>query len=109
MLSAQVHWRERRLATDWESLVLQVERWQNNNGLGWNNQDVADVAQYLNNRFYGYPQRDGPTLSPLFSFIRQSGSWMPAFITSGPGHRRKAGRGARLSRPMAARPLIQGV
>ena len=56
--SGQVHWRERRLATDWASLVLQVERWQNNNGLGWTNQDVADVAQYLNNRYYRYPQRD---------------------------------------------------
>jgi mono/diheme cytochrome c family protein len=56
--TAQIHWRERKLATDWSSLLEQVNRWQFNNGLGWTGADVADVAQYLNNRYYGYSTPD---------------------------------------------------
>jgi mono/diheme cytochrome c family protein len=33
--TTQLHWRDRRLVTDFASLVAQVGRWQKNTGLGW--------------------------------------------------------------------------
>ena len=54
--TTQVHWRERRLATDWASLAAQVERWQTNAGLGWGREDVDAVSRYLNARFYHFPE-----------------------------------------------------
>jgi mono/diheme cytochrome c family protein len=52
--TTQVHWRDRRLATDWNSLQTQVRRWQRNNGLKWGDQEIADVARYLNGEFYHF-------------------------------------------------------
>ena len=52
---AQVHWREKTLVTDWASLQAQVIRWQGVAGLKWSNEDVAEVARYLNTRHYHYP------------------------------------------------------
>jgi mono/diheme cytochrome c family protein len=51
----QVHWREKKLATDWTSLVAEVRRWQANDKLGWNRDDVEAVARYLNAIHYRYP------------------------------------------------------
>jgi hypothetical protein len=31
----QIHWREKKMATDWESLITQVDRWQRASGLEW--------------------------------------------------------------------------
>lgn len=53
--TTQVHWREQRLATDWPSLTKQVRRWQENTLLGWDDQDVAAVASYLNTLYYHFP------------------------------------------------------
>lgn len=53
--SAQVHWREKRRATDWASLQSEVRRWQGVSGLGWSNEDIAEVARYLNALHYRYP------------------------------------------------------
>jgi hypothetical protein len=53
--SAQIHWRDARLATDWASLRAQVRRWQGNAELGWSEGDVDDVTRYLNQRHYGFP------------------------------------------------------
>ena len=53
--TGQVHWRDHKLATNWDTLVEQVNRWQGNTGLRWNSQDIADVAQYLNDRYYKFP------------------------------------------------------
>lgn len=53
--NARVHWRDQRLATDWKSLVAQVRRWQGIQKLGWNNEDIAAVARYLNTFYYDYP------------------------------------------------------
>jgi len=53
---AQVHWRDTKLATDWDSLKEQVRRWQLRAGQGWNEADIVDVARYLNNAFYRFPQ-----------------------------------------------------
>ncbi len=50
----QVHWRNRKLATDWASLKQQVWRWQSNVGQQWSDRDVDEVARVLNARFYHY-------------------------------------------------------
>lgn len=52
--STQVHWREKKLAVDWASLRSQVRRWQEMSGLGWNSEDIAEVARYLNALYYHY-------------------------------------------------------
>lgn len=52
--STQIHWREQRLVSDWESLLEQVRRWQYISGLSWSESEITDVAQYLNVQFYEY-------------------------------------------------------
>jgi mono/diheme cytochrome c family protein len=52
--STKVHWREGKLVTDWASLTFQVRRWQAEAKLAWSEADVADVAQYLNARYYRF-------------------------------------------------------
>jgi mono/diheme cytochrome c family protein len=51
----RVHWREKRLVTNWASLVAEVRRWQVNGNLEWNRDDVEAVARYLNALHYHYP------------------------------------------------------
>jgi hypothetical protein len=51
----QAHWRERRLVRDWPGLVHQVTRWQQIVGGHWEPQEVRDVAEYLNRRYYRLP------------------------------------------------------
>ena len=53
--TAQVHWREKRLVTDWTSLTAQVSRWQANAGLDWTSDEILAVARYLNATFYRVP------------------------------------------------------
>ena len=50
----QVHWRAKKLATDWASLQGWVRRWQAVQGLGWSQADIDDVARYLNLLYYRY-------------------------------------------------------
>lgn len=50
----QVHWRQKSVVTDWNSLQMEVRRWQDASGLGWSDQDIADVTRYLNARHYDY-------------------------------------------------------
>ncbi len=54
--SSQIHWREKRLATDWGSLLVQVRRWQANAALGWTEDDVLQVARHLNETLYRFPR-----------------------------------------------------
>lgn len=51
----QMHWRDRKLATDWGSLIAQVRRWQANTGRTWDRGDTASIACYLNAGFYRFP------------------------------------------------------
>ena len=51
----QIHWREKKIATDWESLIAQVDRWQRTSGLEWSKNDIKEVSRYLNGEFYHYP------------------------------------------------------
>lgn len=58
--TTQVHWRDRRLATDWNSLQAQVVRWQAAGALNWSDEDIAAVTQHLNDRFYGFKSSSSP-------------------------------------------------
>jgi hypothetical protein len=53
--NTQVHWRDKRLSTNWTSLLAEVNRWQEIAGLGWDKEDVARVARYLNHLYYKFP------------------------------------------------------
>ncbi|KAI5914889.1 cytochrome c [Thauera sp. 2A1] len=55
--NVQVHWRDKKAATDWKSLAFEVRRWQGVAGLGWSDADVAEVVRYLNARHYHFAPR----------------------------------------------------
>ena len=56
--STKMHWRDKKLATDWATLQSEVRRWQKLSGLGWDDDDVAQVAEYLNTLHYHFPAPD---------------------------------------------------
>jgi mono/diheme cytochrome c family protein len=56
--SSQIHWRDKKVVKDWGSLKAQVGRWQSAAGLGWSEEDVTDVARYLNTLHYRFPAPD---------------------------------------------------
>lgn len=58
--TTQIHWRDKKAATDWTSLSFQVRRWQDASGLGWSESDIQDVARYLNESIYRYPPMAEP-------------------------------------------------
>jgi mono/diheme cytochrome c family protein len=51
----QSHWREKRLVSDWHGLLHQVTRWQQLVGRDWTEEEVKDVAEFLNRRYYHLP------------------------------------------------------
>lgn len=61
--TSEVHWREQKLANGWNSLKAQVRRWQANIGLVWSEEEITDVAHYLNATYYGFPATDQQGLS----------------------------------------------
>lgn len=58
--TSQMHWRDKKVATDWTSLKFQVQRWQSNAELGWSEADVQDVTRYLNESIYRYAPMSNP-------------------------------------------------
>jgi mono/diheme cytochrome c family protein len=54
--TTQMHWRDDRLAWNWDTLKTQVRRWQGNAGLQWGDADIAEVARHLNDSIYHFPQ-----------------------------------------------------
>ena len=50
--TTQMHWRDRKLVTDWPSLKVQVRRWQGTAQLNWSEEDIDDVARFLNDTYY---------------------------------------------------------
>ena len=50
--TTQMHWREKKLVTDWPSLKVQVRRWQGSAQLNWSEEDIDDVARFLNDTYY---------------------------------------------------------
>jgi hypothetical protein len=71
--AAQIHWRASRAVTDWTSLRAEVRKWQVVASLAWSEDDVLDVARYLNDSIYHFviPQstaaRTPPTVRSLFA------------------------------------------
>jgi mono/diheme cytochrome c family protein len=63
--TTQVHWRQKKLATDWASLNAQVRRWAENSALGWSDEELVDVARYLNATHYRFPMPSGTELGRL--------------------------------------------
>jgi mono/diheme cytochrome c family protein len=53
--NARVHWRDRRIATDWNGLRAQVRRWQGMQELRWSESEITEVARYLNTFYYDFP------------------------------------------------------
>jgi mono/diheme cytochrome c family protein len=56
--TTQMHWREKKLATDWGTLRYQVRRWQENVAPGLAEEDSSAIARYLNNLYYHFPAPD---------------------------------------------------
>jgi mono/diheme cytochrome c family protein len=52
----KMHWRDQRLATDWKSLNVQVRRWENTIQLNWDDDDINNVASYLNLLYYQFQE-----------------------------------------------------
>jgi mono/diheme cytochrome c family protein len=59
--SVQMHWREQRAANDWPSLTMQVRRWQGVASLSWSEDDIQDVARFLNDTIYQFQAPAGPS------------------------------------------------
>ena len=57
--TAQMHWRASRAVTDWASLKIEVRKWQVVASLAWTEDDVLDVARYLNDSIYHFDQTSG--------------------------------------------------
>lgn len=53
--NTQIHWRDKKLTKDFQSLSAEVNRWQKLAGLGWSDDDISAVARYLNTLHYRYP------------------------------------------------------
>ena len=49
-----VHGRESRVAKSFADIRAQVFRWNTFVGTSWSNQDIDQVAQYLNSRYYQF-------------------------------------------------------
>jgi mono/diheme cytochrome c family protein len=56
--TSEIHWREKKLATDLDSLKFQVRRWQASIGLNWTEDEITDVVSYLNAAYYGFQDAD---------------------------------------------------
>ena len=63
--STQMHWRDKRKATDWPSLKSEVRRWQGAASLGWSDSDILDVSRYLNESIYHF-ELSGDRLSSSY-------------------------------------------
>ena len=50
-----MHWREKKKVGDWPGLLAQVRFWQTQASLGWTDDDVTQVAAYLNATYYHLP------------------------------------------------------
>ena len=44
-----------RASNDWESLRVQVRRWQNFSGLAWTDDEIDAVTRHLNTLYYKFP------------------------------------------------------
>lgn len=69
---AEMHWRASRAVTDWPSLQAEVRKWQVVASLGWTEDEVLDVARYLNDSIYHFDLASGlPSALPAFACRRR--------------------------------------
>lgn len=61
----QRHWREKQTVRDWPSLRAQVRFWQAQAKLGWDDDDVTSVVNYLNDTHYRLPPASDPKTAGL--------------------------------------------
>lgn len=54
----QVHWRGNKRVKDWDSLTVEIQRWQTFQGLRWSAYDIEMVARYLNALHFQFPSKD---------------------------------------------------
>lgn len=69
-----VHRRESRIATDFETLRRQVERWNENAGGEWRTEEIDQVTAYLNERYYKFPCPPSICREPARAQLRRDGS-----------------------------------
>jgi len=58
---AQMHWRDKKRVHDWPSLRAQVRLWQAQATLAWSEDDIDQVARYLNEAYYHLPSAPDQT------------------------------------------------
>ena len=58
--TTEMHWRDKRSASDWPTLKAQVRRWQDAASLAWGDGDILDVTRYLNETIYHFEQTADP-------------------------------------------------
>ena len=68
--TTEVHWREKRLATDWASLKFQVRRWLDNTGVGLSEGEINALTGYLSRRYYRFT-------TPIAGYQRQPEMLVP--------------------------------
>ena len=56
--AANMHWRDRKQASDLRSLERLVRHWQASTGLGWSAEEITDVTHYLNAVYYHFPSHE---------------------------------------------------
>ena len=61
--TTQMHWRDKRSASNWPGLKVQVRRWQDAASLAWSDGDILDVSRYLNETIYHFEQTADPVSS----------------------------------------------
>ena len=71
--TAQMHWRASRAVTDWTSLRAEVRKWQVVASLAWSEDDVLDVARFLNDSIYHFEQVNVPLSSGELAFSVRTG------------------------------------
>jgi hypothetical protein len=61
--TTEMHWRDKRSASNWPALKTQVRRWQDAASLAWGDSDILDVSRYLNETIYHFEQTADPVSS----------------------------------------------
>lgn len=56
--TSQMHWRDKRVATDFPGVLAQVMTWQSRAQLNWTPEDIVEVARFVNDRYYRYPRTE---------------------------------------------------
>lgn len=91
--ASEVHWREKKLATNWSRLIAEVRRWKVNGRLDWSEDDVIEVARYLDVTFYRFPSRaeESSSNEPILTISSTQTSQQPqshagiAYVSGGVG------------------------